>query len=334
MVATQTLRTQYASPLITGFVRSGSKYGRPICNFTEARTIVLLAAGAADRDGNGRITLKIHPLLVDSFLGLASVFHFHGYAFEELAGGTLACRNIGGSAQWRIDRQVREQKPWATSLHIGQALDINPSRNRYTRSVGLIQWGRQTDLPKALIRDVEAIKTKAGKRALEWGGRWWNIKDAMHFENDLTRSELEAGIDRSTIKGLAAYLVFAAGNQPPPTEELMLTTDSPISAAVADHQAAGIELGYDLGDWPPLTPAYPRGADGSFGDDTEAFVVAFREDRGIPGNTIDGLTSSLIFEAAGGDGAKVDAYTKNQSDVRFAGRAHPHDAVTTVGDST
>ncbi len=329
MVATQTLRTQYASPFISGFVRSGSAYGRPLCNFSQARTIVLLAAGAADRDGNGRITLKIHPLLVDSFLGLASVFHLHGYAFRELAGGTLACRNIGGSAQWRIDRQVREQKPWATSLHIGQALDINPSKNRYTRSVGLIQWGRQTDLPKALIRDVEAIKTKAGKRALEWGGRWWNVKDAMHFENDLTRSELAVGIDRSTIKGLTAYLVFAGGGDPPNEEEHMLKRGDK-GKAVADHQAAGIALGYDLGDWPPLTPAYPSGADGSFGGDTEAFVVDFRRKRGIPGDTIDGLTSSLIFEAAHVDGEGVDAYTKTQSNARFATKAHPHDAKTTI----
>jgi hypothetical protein len=329
MVATQTLRTQYAAPFITGFVRSGSNYGRPLCNFTEARSIVLLAGGAADRDGNGRITLKIHPLLLDSFLGLASVFYFHDYAFEELAGGTLSCRNIGGSAQWRIDRQVREQKPWATSLHIGQALDINPSRNRYRRSVGLIQWGRHTDLPKALIRDVEAIKTKAGKRALEWGGRWWNIKDAMHFENDLTRSELAVGIDRSTIKGLADYLAFAGGAPPTNPEEEQMLKRGDKGEAVADYQAGLIAIGYDLGTWPPFGPGYPPGADGDFGGDTEVGVVDFRKLKGIPGNTIDGIVGDLITKASGGGGS-IDAYTKNESDVRFAGAAHPHNATTTI----
>lgn len=331
MASTQTQRTQFKDPFFVGVHTSGSRRGRPICDFAQARGVVFLAGGSSYP--GGRVTLKVHPLLVDTFVGIASVFLAHGYAFEETAGGTLSCRNITGASANRIEAQIICQCPRATTLHLhGLAVDINPSRNRYRRVVGVVQWGRHTDLPKALIADIEAIKTKAGKRAVEWGGRWFNIKDPMHFENDLTRAELEAGIDRSTIKGLAAYLAFAGGAPPPinPEEEHMLKRGSK-GEAVADHQAGLIAIGYDLGDWPPFGPGYPPGADGDFGEDTELGVVDFRGNKGIDGNTIDGLTSSLIFEAGGQDGGgHIDAYTKNESDVRFAGAGHGHDAVTTI----
>jgi hypothetical protein len=326
VASTQTQRTQFKDPFFVGVHTSGSKRGRPICNFALARRVVFYAGGSAYP--SGRVTLKVHPLLVDTFIGIASVFYAHRYAFEETAGGTLSCRNITGASAKRIEAQILCQCPRATTLHLhGLALDINPSRNRYRRVVGVVQWGRHTDLPKALIADIEAIKTKRGKRAVEWGGRWWNIKDPMHFENDLTRTELEVGIDRSTIKGLAAYLAFAGGAPPPinPEEEQMLKRGDK-GNAVGRIQTA-------LMAWNPA--ALPRfGADKDFGGETETWVGNYQASADLePTGIVDGLTGAFLLEyladhAAGG--GTVDAYTKTQADVKFATRDHPHTAVTKV----
>ncbi len=308
MAGTQTQRTQFKDPFFRGVITSGSRRGRPICDFSQAVGVVFLAAGAADKDGNGRITLKVHPLLVDTFVAVASVFLAHGYAFEEMAGGTLACRNITGAAAWRIEAQIKCQCPKATTLHLhGLALDINPSRNRYRRVAGVIQWGRQTDLPKALIADIERIKTKAGKKAVEWGGRWNNIKDPMHFENDWTRTELEAHIDPATVKGLDAYLAFAGGGAPPPTEkEEQMLKRGDKGNAVGRIQTALIA-------WDPK--ALPKfGADKDFGGETEAWVANYQRAADLDATGIvDGLTGAFLLEyvadhaaGSGGDFAEVD----------------------------
>ena len=307
MASTQTQRDQFRNPFFVGVHTSGSRRGRPICDFSQARGVVFLAAGAADPDGNGRITLKVHPLLVDTFVGVASVLLAHGYAFEEMAGGTLACRNITGASATRIEAQIRCQCPKATTLHLhGLAVDINPSRNRYRHAGGLIQWGRQTDFPKAMVRDLEAIKTKAGKRAVEWGGRWTNVKDPMHVENDLTRAELEAGIDRSTIKGLADYLAFAGGAPPPPTEEEQVLKRGDKGNAVGRIQTALIA-------WDPK--ALPKfGADKDFGGETEAWVRNYQTAANLDATgVVDGLTGAFLLEyvadhaaGSGGDFAEVD----------------------------
>ncbi len=306
MAGTQTQRTQYKDPFFRGVITSGSRRGRPICDFSSAVGVVFLAGGSSYP--SGRVTLKVHPLLVDTFVGIASVFLAHGYAFEETAGGTLACRNITGAAAWRIEEQIRCQCPKATTLHLhGLAIDINPSRNRYRKASGLIQWGRQTDLPKALVLDVEAIKTKAGKKAVEWGGRWTNVKDAMHFENDLTRTELAVGINRSTIKGLAAYLDFAGGAPPPPTdEEEQMLKRGDKGNAVGRIQTALIA-------WD--SKALPKfGADKDFGGETETWVKNYQGAADLDSTGIvDGLTGAFLLEyvadhaaGAGGDFAEVD----------------------------
>ena len=46
-----------------------------------------------------------------------------------------------------------------------------------------------------------AIKTKRAKGVFDWGGLWTSIKDTMHFQIDVTPSDLEAGVDWSTVKG-------------------------------------------------------------------------------------------------------------------------------------
>ena len=58
-----------------------------------------------------------------------------------------------------------------------------------TRSRRTIRWGVDTDMPAAMIREIESI-TASGIQAVAWGGRWKSIKDAMHFELRVTLSEI------------------------------------------------------------------------------------------------------------------------------------------------
>ncbi len=143
--------------------------------------------------GTGTIDLKWHPALVPTGVSISTVLAFHRYTFDEKAGGTLNCRLITGAPPGS----------GRTSGHAhGWALDINPSRNRYEKAVGPIQWGRQTDMSREMIRDIEAIRTNSGHPVWQWGGRWHNVKDAMHFQpSRCTRPQLETGIDWSTVRG-------------------------------------------------------------------------------------------------------------------------------------
>lgn len=328
MPTTQTLRDQYRRPFITGFVRSGSKYGRPICDYSSASKVTFYAGGAAYPAG--RITLKFHPDAGEAFYALAAVFHHHGYAFEEPAGGSVSCRNITGATSARIDLQVSCQCPKATSLHAhGIAFDINPSRNRYRRASGPIQWGRQTDLPPELVADAEAIRTKAGKRVFEWGGRWTNTKDPMHFELDLLRVDLTKGINRDTVAGLEAYAEWLGGGGPPPTppdEEEQMLKKGDQGNAVRKIQTA-------LKRWNPAAlPEY--GVDGDYGTETETWVRNYQTaaDLEPTGNT-DGLTGAFLLEYVpdeAGSGGPGDSYTKAEANARFAAIDHPHTAKTTV----
>lgn len=319
MATTQTLRDQYRQP----FFRGARSDGRPLCDYSQARTVVLYAGGSAYP--SGRVTLKVHPLALEAFAALAAVFLHHRYAFEETAGGTVSCRNITGASTYRINLQISCQCPKATSLHLhGIALDINPSRNRYrvTSGGGVIQWGRQTDLPKALIADIEAIRTKTGKKVFEWGGRWWNIKDPMHFEVDLLRSELEAGIDRTTVRGYEAYVAWLGGS-PIDEEENVLTK--------GDKGNAVTKLQNALLAWNP--DALPQwGADGDFGSETEAWVANYQTAADLDASgRADGVTMALLLEYLPDTGVPAgNGYTKAEADARFAPLVHPHKATTTI----
>jgi hypothetical protein len=327
MASTQTLRDSYRHSFFVGVVTSGDKRGLPICDYRQAVGVVFLAAGP--NYPTGRVTLKVHPDAVGVMVALAAVLHYHGYTFTETAGGTLSCRNITGASSATVNLQVSCQCPKATSLHLhGIAFDINPSRNQYrvTTAGGLIQWGKQTDLPPELIADVEAIKLKSGKRALEWGGRWSNTKDPMHFELDVTRIELEAGVDRTTVKGLAAYLKWTAGGTTPPpsNEEEQMLKQGDEGNAVRKVQNA-------IKAWNPA--ALPKfGADADYGAETEEWVANYQRAANLEatGNA-DGVTVAFLFEYLPDVGVMPAAgYTKGEADARYARAIHPHAAKTTI----
>jgi hypothetical protein len=164
---------------------------------------------------------------------MAAVMLHHGYTFRETAGGTLACRRITGGS--------------GTTLHAhGIACDHNPSVNRYrlTAGGGLIQFGRQTDMPLAMVRDLEALRLTNGVRPLAWGGRWVNVKDPMHWELDALRSQLQPVNLASLPAGAwTRYLAFEGGA--PSLEDRMLPI-TPTSSR-EDVRLLQLELNFAIG---------------------------------------------------------------------------------------
>lgn len=98
------------------------------------------------------------------------------------------------------------------SLHAyGIAFDINSRTNPYGGKL-------VSDMPRAMVEEIEAIVTTGGQRVWRWGGDWNDNNkadddshDAMHFETQASPAELARGI-----------LVPAA---PAITEESDLTPD-------------------------------------------------------------------------------------------------------------
>lgn len=88
------------------------------------------------------------------------------------------------------------------------------------------------------------------------------------------------------------------GNSPPPNEgeyvmDPELATEP--THAWANVQEALIENGSDLGDFEPIAPYFPQGADGVPGDLTQNAVREFKRNQGLPDTAIvDGVTMGLL----------------------------------------
>lgn len=164
------------------FIRSWSPL---ICDFSTAATVEFMAGG----NFGPTVKLKVHPACEEAFKALAQTFRVFNYFFHDPAGGTCVCRPITGGIR--------------TSLHAhGVCIDINPGSNRYRHQVGLVRWGVDTDMTPQMIDAVEGIRTVGGFPIWEWGGRWSNIKDPMHFQaSKCTRTQLVRGVDWTTVPG-------------------------------------------------------------------------------------------------------------------------------------
>lgn len=184
MATSQQMRTWYPEFVVGGVDSMWNVTGtRPICDWSTGIKVNFLASAAM----GGSVDLIVHPATADAFRALAAVFRAWNYEFRERSGGSVSCRKITGGTR--------------TTLHAhGVAMDINPTANSYRVSVGAIQWGRQTDMDPTMIAAIEAIRTVGGQPIFQWGGRWSNIKDPMHFEcSRCSRADLEKGIDWSTV---------------------------------------------------------------------------------------------------------------------------------------
>lgn len=302
MVTNSVKRRQYDDLIVS--------FSGPRCDYSNNIARVVILAGGPY---NGRTAIKVLDISRQAFRALAAVMLFHGYAFTETAGGTLNCRYIGGTS--------------ATSFHAhGIAGDWNPSKNRYRRFAGVINWSSMTDMPKAMVRDIESIKTVSGHPVFEWGGRWWSVKDPMHWEIDVYRSQLTSGINLATLppNAWSRYLAFEAGggNQYQPSEAHMLgldigKTDDPVveSEMGGALQAFLVGEGYDLGDFGPNGD----GVDDRPGNVTRGALHRWKIDNGITSANSGGegrigkYEYAAILRAGHGDVGAVDQTARSQA---------------------
>ena len=159
--------------------------------------------------------IRVAPPTAEAWRALAQVFEVHGYAIRTSDTDSYNCRTITGG--------------FGKSLHsYGIALDINwktnpfidhPGARDVRYSNGATQAEREqdvkraladTDMTEAMIKDVLRIRTNGGLRIFEWGGHWQWVKDAMHFEIDLSPEQLEPGVDWRTVASRSAGAARAA----------------------------------------------------------------------------------------------------------------------------
>ena len=150
--------------------------------------------------------IRVAPPTAEAFAALGAVLVHHRYAIRTEDTDSYNCRSITNGR--------------GKSLHsYGIALDVNwktnpfldhgdPRRVRFSdkptqdlRAQDVRLGLADTDMTSEMIDDVEKIRTTAGIQVFEWGGRWKDRKDCMHFELDVSPDELAAGIDPETVVG-------------------------------------------------------------------------------------------------------------------------------------
>lgn len=139
----------------------------------------------------GESLLTVHVDIVPAVTALATVLKAHGYGVRKGDTGAYNCRHM------RHDPSApMSSHSWGTAIDINWQL--NPAGSKLV-----------TNMPKEMVADIMAIKTKQGKRVWRWGGDWDNrpdtphtYYDAMHYEIHVTRDEMILeGIDWDTVVG-------------------------------------------------------------------------------------------------------------------------------------
>jgi len=307
MVTSQGMRNDYPELIASGVDSSWYLTGSPLaCDYSGVTKVKFLAEGSIYT--RGHVALGFHPAVAEWARALAAVMFHHQYPFRESAGGSLSCRKITGGGR--------------TSLHAhGVAADFNPSKNRYRVSVGPFQWGKATDMTPEMIFDVEQIQTTEGLQVTQWGGRWFNVKDPMHFQpSKVTREQLASGVDFGSVPGWATYQSWIEG-------ETVLTEGNYGWAVYRLQDALNGYIAKYATHLEPLT------VDKSYGPKTTAAVQIYQSGDGLAatGNA-DGVTYSALMRYLPGEldsptpaAHSHDDLAARVEDVALALENHGHD---------
>lgn len=127
---------------------------------------------------HGGAVVTVDPLIVPAVLELSRIFEKWGYRATPPDTGAMNCRRITGGTGY--------------SLHAyGIALDINWAQNGYGPKL-------VTDMPRAMVDEIKALRTRDGWQVWGWGGDYSGNKDAMHYEIVCHPHNLATGIQGTT----------------------------------------------------------------------------------------------------------------------------------------
>jgi hypothetical protein len=157
------------------------------------------------------VRVQVHAQIKTAVRALGMVMQAHNYHVRSGDTGAYNCRRITGGTGF--------------SLHAhGIAIDVNWNTNPYRDKNNNVLV---TDMPKAMIADILAIRTNNRQEVWGWGGNYRNTKDAMHFEIVCAPADLATGIDWSTVKqptldskNAAQWPLVQKGDRGPAVEEL------------------------------------------------------------------------------------------------------------------
>lgn len=128
---------------------------------------------------HGSGVVQVRSSVYEAVQALNSQLIRWNYRTRRADTGGFNCRPTVGGSGW--------------SLHAyGIAIDINWLTNPYSRRL-------ITDMPRAMVEAICAIRTNNGKQVWNWGGYWSGNKDAMHYEVVCSPRDLATGINWATV---------------------------------------------------------------------------------------------------------------------------------------
>lgn len=118
--------------------------------------------------------VTVDERIIEALQGMDDVLRRWKYSPRKGETGGYNCRRITGGTGY--------------SLHAyGIAVDLNSRSNPY--GPRLI-----TDMPRAMVEEILALRTKSGAAVWRWGGNYRTNKDAMHYEIVCGPADLSSGL--------------------------------------------------------------------------------------------------------------------------------------------
>lgn len=148
--------------------------------------------------GPDHCTEHEHAGAQEAWDALASIMQAFGYELRADVCGSRACRPITGGKNYSLHAFYLKVLIllWNLAKRIPGAVacDFNWNTNPYGARL-------VTDMPRAMVDAICAIRTRSGAQVFRWGGYYSGNKDAMHYELVCSAADLETGIDPATVHG-------------------------------------------------------------------------------------------------------------------------------------
>ncbi len=150
--------------------------------------------------------ILVAPETADAWTALAAVLQHHDYHIRTTDTDSYNCRKVkGGTGRSLHSFGIALDVNWQTNPYIDhpgeRAVRFSAKPDQDGRAEDVRLGKADTDMTKAMIADVLAIRTMGGAAPLRWGGHYKTVKDAMHFEIVVAPDALAAGIDWASVKG-------------------------------------------------------------------------------------------------------------------------------------